>query len=79
MRWRSHVDPRPLNNRIASVQRAIEEGDVRPTQQLYDVFKELSADLERHLAKLQSAIDGELAELNRRLKAAKLETIPNHS
>ena len=65
--------PIRLNNRIAALQRVIEEADARPTQQSYLVFKELSSELDGHLAKLNQAIETQVPALNRRLAALKLE------
>jgi hypothetical protein len=44
--------PIRLNNRLAAVQRVVEEGDGRPTKQSYDVLAELTGELERHLTAL---------------------------
>lgn len=43
--------PIKLNNRLASLRRSVENGDARPTDGAYQVFKELSAELKDHLAK----------------------------
>lgn len=50
--------PIKLNNRLASLQRSVETGDGRPTQGAYTVFEELSKELDGHLARLKSAVDG---------------------
>jgi photosystem II stability/assembly factor-like uncharacterized protein len=42
--------PIKLNNRLASLRRSIENGEARPTDGAYQVFKELSAELSQHLA-----------------------------
>jgi hypothetical protein len=44
--------PIRLNNRLAALQRVIEEADGRPTRQSYDVLQELGAELDRQLARL---------------------------
>ena len=41
--------PIKLNNRLASLRRSLENGDARPTDGAYQVFKELSAELDGHL------------------------------
>jgi photosystem II stability/assembly factor-like uncharacterized protein len=46
--------PIRLNNRLAALQRVIEEADGRPTRQSYEVFKELQAELQGHLARLEA-------------------------
>ena len=67
--------PIRLNNRIAALQDVVEVADAQPTQQAYDIFKELSAELEGHLLKLQLVIASDLPELNRVLARAKLEPV----
>lgn len=42
--------PIKLNNRLASLRRSIENGDARPTDGAYQVFKELSEELSKHLS-----------------------------
>jgi len=52
--------PIKLNNRLASLRRSIENGDARPTDGAYQVFKELSAELSMHLSaweKLKASIE----------------------
>ena len=41
--------PIKLNNRLASLRRSLENGDAKPTDGAYQVFKELSAELDGHL------------------------------
>jgi len=41
--------PIKLNNRLASLRRSMENGDARPTDGAYQVFKELSAELDEHM------------------------------
>ena len=41
--------PIKLNNRLASLRRSMENGDARPTDGAYQVFEELSAELNKHL------------------------------
>lgn len=45
--------PIKLNNRLASLRRSIENGQAKPTDAAYVVFKELSAELEGHMKKLE--------------------------
>ena len=56
--------PIRLNNRLAALQRVIEEGDARPTDQTYKVLAELSAELSRHLASLSALIARDLSRLD---------------
>jgi hypothetical protein len=60
VRNRSNQDPLnfpiKLNNQIAALQRVIESGDAKPTDQSYIVFKELTARLNALKAKLDEAM-----------------------
>ena len=56
--------PIKLNNRFAYLRRSVENGDARPTDGAHKVFKELSADLARHLKQLDEILDAELPKLN---------------
>lgn len=67
--------PIRLNNRIAALQRVIEEADARPTRQVYEVFAELSAELDGHLAELRTALEWDLAALNRALQRTRLAPV----
>ena len=62
--------PIRLNNRIAALQDVIEAADARPTQQAYDVFTELSTELQSHLSRLEQVLTTDVAALNRALAAA---------
>ena len=48
--------PIRLNNRLAALGRSVETGDARPTAGSYQVFKELSAELDRQLAELDAVL-----------------------
>ena len=67
--------PIKLNNRLASLRRSVETGDARPTEGAYQVFKELSAELEQHQQRLNSALETELPLINKLLAAAGLSEI----
>jgi hypothetical protein len=67
--------PIRLNNRIAALQDVIEAADARPTQQAYDVFKELSVELQGHLSKLQQVLTTDVAVFNRVLAQMRLDPI----
>jgi photosystem II stability/assembly factor-like uncharacterized protein len=62
---RSNQDPLNfpirLNNRLASLRRSVETGDAKPTAGSYQVFRELSTELEDYLKKQ----DGLIAEIKR--------------
>ena len=62
--------PIKLNNRLASLRRSVETGDARPTDGAYKVFKELSAELEQHLGKLNQTLSSDLSKINQLLKKA---------
>ncbi len=47
--------PIRLNNRLSSLRRSIENGDAKPTDGAYQVFKELTAELDGHLGQLEAA------------------------
>lgn len=59
--------PIKLNNRLASLQRSVENGQARPTDAAYVVFEELSKELEGHLAKLDQLVSNDLEGLNGQL------------
>jgi photosystem II stability/assembly factor-like uncharacterized protein len=62
--------PIKLNNRLASLRRSVETGDAKPTDGAYKVFKELSAELEGHLGKLDNTLTSDLPKINQLLKKA---------
>jgi hypothetical protein len=53
----------------------IESADHRPTDQTYEVFKELSAELETELQKMRATEKAELTRLNAALKREKVEAV----
>jgi hypothetical protein len=78
-RLRSGQDPLNfpirLNNKLAALQGTVESGDARPTDQSYAVFKELSARLDKQLARLDALVKTELAALNTSLQRAGLQPV----
>ncbi|HTR31409.1 MAG TPA: hypothetical protein VMH27_19185 [Puia sp.] len=52
--------PIKLNNRLAALERSVETGDARPTAGAYQVFKELSAELETQLAALNALLQNKV-------------------
>lgn len=78
-RNRSNQDPLNypirLNNKLAALQGVVESGDYRPTDQAYEVFKDLSARLDAQLARLDALVTTELAAFNSELVARKVEPI----
>jgi photosystem II stability/assembly factor-like uncharacterized protein len=67
--------PIKLNNRLASLRRSVENGDARPTDGAYKVFKELSQELDTHLGKLSKIMDKHQPKLNTILQKAGLNTL----
>src|SRR5204862_7663699 len=61
--------PIKINNRIGALRRSVETGDARPTNASYQVFKELSAELDVQLLRLKGLETAELAALNKLLAA----------
>jgi transketolase len=78
-RNRSNQDPLNypirLNNKLAALQGVVETGDVKPTDQAQAMFKDLSARLDKQLARLEALVKSELAATNALLAAQKLEPI----
>ena len=62
--------PIKLNNRLASLRRSMENGDAKPTDGAYKVFKELSDELEQLLGKLNQTLSSDLPSINQLLKKA---------
>ena len=56
--------PIKLNNRLSALRRSVESGDAKPTSAAYVVFRELSAELNRHLAALNRVVDVDVAKFN---------------
>ena len=71
--------PIRLNNKLAALQRTVESGDARPTDQSYAVFKELSGHLDKQLARLDAFVSTELPALNKLLAEHQLEPIEDDS
>ena len=67
--------PIRLNNKIAALSGVIESSDNKPTDQTYEVFKELSALLDKQLAQRDATLKAQLQRLNAALKREKLDPI----
>jgi photosystem II stability/assembly factor-like uncharacterized protein len=78
-RLRSNQDPLNypirLNNKLAALQGTVESGDYRPTDQSLAVFKELSARLDKQLARLVALVTADLARVNKALEGVGLALI----
>jgi uncharacterized protein YicC (UPF0701 family) len=70
--------PIMLNNKIAALSGVVESADNKPTAQTYEVFKDLSAQLDAHLQKMNATVKSELQRVNAALKREKLAPVdPN--
>jgi hypothetical protein len=67
--------PIKLNNRIASLGRSVQTGDARPTAAAHVVFRELSAELDVELERLDQVIATEVAAFNRVLTERGVEPV----
>jgi photosystem II stability/assembly factor-like uncharacterized protein len=54
--------PIRLNNKMASLQRIVESGETKPTDDSYVVFKELSTEITKHIDKLNELLGAESAK-----------------
>ena len=79
VRNRSRQDPLnfpiKLNNKIAALLGVVLMGDYRPTDQAYEVFADLSAQLQVQLDALKEMFDTDLAAFNRRLQRMNIDPI----
>jgi photosystem II stability/assembly factor-like uncharacterized protein len=60
--------PIKLNNKIAALQGVVESADVRPTEQVYTVFRTLVGQLDQQLSKLDSAVKTRMPGVNQNLQ-----------
>jgi photosystem II stability/assembly factor-like uncharacterized protein len=60
--------PIKLNNKIAALQGVVESADVRPTEQVYTVFRTLVGQLDQQLSKLDSAVKTRMPTVNQNLQ-----------
>jgi hypothetical protein len=67
--------PIKLNNKIAALMGVIESADHRPTDQTYEVFKELSDALDAELKKKTATLAAELPRLNAAFQREKIEPV----
>jgi hypothetical protein len=67
--------PIKLNNRLASLRRSVENGEAKPTDGAYKVFKELTAELNQHLGNLKIVMEEDLPKVNSVLKNIGIEEI----
>jgi len=67
--------PIRLNNKLAALQGIVESGDNKPTDQSFEVFKELSGQLDKQLARLDALEKTELAAFNQQIARKKLDPV----
>ncbi|MFZ9505346.1 MAG: glycosyl hydrolase, partial [Cyclobacteriaceae bacterium] len=67
--------PIRLGNRISAVRRSLETGEARPTAGAYQVFAELSKELDGQLGQWKGLVDSGLPAVNRRLAELGLSEI----
>ncbi len=60
--------PIKLNNRLASLRRSVEDGDAKPTNGAYQVYEELTLELEKQLGSLKALLNSDLSKINDLLK-----------
>ena len=67
--------PIRLNNKLAALMSHVEEAESAPTEQSYQVFQELSAQLDRELAALNAIWTQDLEAFNRLLRGRRLPPV----
>lgn len=67
--------PIKLNNRLSSLRRSMENGEAKPTDGAYKVFKELTEELDQHLGNLKTVMEEDLPKVNSVLKNMGIEEI----
>jgi photosystem II stability/assembly factor-like uncharacterized protein len=67
--------PIRINNRLAALRRSVETGDAAPTDASREIFKALSAELQKQLDELAAIQKGDLANFNKAAKQQKLAPV----
>jgi hypothetical protein len=67
--------PIKLNNQLAVLQRLVDIGDAKPTDQDYAVFRELTTRVDEIRARMDDVLGGDVSQLNRRLVELGIEGI----
>jgi photosystem II stability/assembly factor-like uncharacterized protein len=65
-----------LNNKIAALTRVVARGDTAPTDQSYQVFDRLSADLDVQLKRLKDIIEKDIPAFNKLIKDEHIPAVP---
>ncbi len=67
--------PIKLDNKIAALAGIVSSADARPTDQSYEVFKELSAKADQQLSRLKDILKKDLPDFNKLVKKAEIPAI----
>jgi hypothetical protein len=67
--------PIKLNNKLAALQGIVEAGDNKPTDQSFEVFKDLSTQLDKQLQRLDGIVKDDLATFNQQLAKKRVEPV----
>ena len=67
--------PIKVNNRLAALRRSVETGDAAPTDASREIYKMLSADLQKQLDALAAVTKGDLANFNKAAAQRKLAPV----
>jgi hypothetical protein len=67
--------PIRLNNKLAALMGVVDTGDGRPTDQSVAVFKDLSAQLDAQLARLDALLETDVPAFNKALAGTKLQPV----
>ncbi len=67
--------PIRLNNKLAALEEVIESADARPTDQCYEVYKDLSSRLDAQVARLDAVMKAEGQAFNKLLASRQIEQV----
>ena len=67
--------PIKLDNKIAALASVVARADARPTDQSYEVFKELSAKADEQIVKLKEILKADLVAFNKMVREAEIPAI----
>jgi hypothetical protein len=67
--------PIKLNNKLAALQGVVESADAKPTDQSYEVFKDLSTRLDAEFRRLDAVLKTDLVGLNKMFTSRRLEAV----
>src|SRR5581483_3232318 len=82
VRNRSEEDPLnypiKVNNKLASLAAVVESADAPPTDQAYEVFEQLSAELDRSLGRLRAIVETDVPAFNRAVRELEIPALGVH-